>query len=225
MGLDWKGQHAKIMAHPVLSKGMEIITIPSAGGLQEMVCLPLPLLPGWQMTINANKVAPELRENVIVWQTEASLVLFRHFFGRPTPGAIDSAVLDRLAALEKKLDTAIQGYDERQGIVIDWFTMFDIVVDQGVISDEGRRPPTTGRVARSACSATTSSSSAMAARRSTRPTCCCAVAAAIRPRRSLSGHAARRADLAPGPAYGTTRIARAWRHATSRGRGSNPHVD
>jgi hypothetical protein len=49
------------MAHPVLSKAMVIMTTPSAGGPQEMVCLPLPLLPGWQMTINANKVSSAAR--------------------------------------------------------------------------------------------------------------------------------------------------------------------
>jgi hypothetical protein len=43
-----------------------------------MVCLPLALLPGWQMTVNANKAAATRWENVIAWQTEASLVLFHY---------------------------------------------------------------------------------------------------------------------------------------------------
>jgi P22_AR N-terminal domain len=56
MGLDWKTQHRKIMAHPVLSKGIVFLTIPTPGGPQEMVALPLSMLGGWLMTVNANMV-------------------------------------------------------------------------------------------------------------------------------------------------------------------------
>lgn len=132
MGLDWGTQFRKLKAHPVLSKGIVIMTIPSAGGSQEMVCLPLPLLPGWQMTVNANKVAPPLRENVIIWQTEASAVLFRHFFGRPQR-SLDSAVLDRLVALEKRMDLALTGYDPTQKTVTDTYTMHEIMESQDAL--------------------------------------------------------------------------------------------
>ena len=56
MGLDWKGQHAKIAAHPILSQGMEMISIPSSGGPQDMICIPLNRLNFWMATIQPNRV-------------------------------------------------------------------------------------------------------------------------------------------------------------------------
>jgi hypothetical protein len=60
MGLDWRTQHRKIMTHPVLSKGIVFSTIPTPGGPQ--VALPLSMLGGWLMAVNANMVGPALRE-------------------------------------------------------------------------------------------------------------------------------------------------------------------
>jgi hypothetical protein len=65
MGLGWASQHAKIKAHPVLSKGIQLIAIPSAGGTQRMTALPLKRLSFWLATINANKVDPTCRASVI----------------------------------------------------------------------------------------------------------------------------------------------------------------
>jgi hypothetical protein len=129
MGLDWKTQHRKILAHPVLSKGMVIMTIPSEGGPQEVVCLPLAVLPGWQMTINANEVKPELRDTVIAYQTEASAVLFRHFFGN---GNLPAAVLARLDQMNERLSAIEGGYDGRRKRVKDFRTMAEILKDQRV---------------------------------------------------------------------------------------------
>lgn len=81
MGLDWKGQHAKLCAHPILSKGMENIPIPSAGGVQEMTAIPLNRLNFWLATIQPSRVPDAARAKVIEYQTECADVLFAHFFG------------------------------------------------------------------------------------------------------------------------------------------------
>ena len=81
MGVDWKTQHREHMAHPILSKSVVIMTIETPAGPREAVALPLTMLPGWQMTVNAIKVDPALRENVIIRQTEAFGALFDYFFG------------------------------------------------------------------------------------------------------------------------------------------------
>jgi hypothetical protein len=47
MGLDWKSQYRRVSDDPILSKGMVTMTIPSGGGPQETVCLPLSMIPGW----------------------------------------------------------------------------------------------------------------------------------------------------------------------------------
>lgn len=81
MGLDWKGQHAKISANKQ-RWGMEIISIPSGGAQQEMVCLPLRKLFGWMQGIHPNKVNPEIRETVIRYQNECDEVLYQHWRAR-----------------------------------------------------------------------------------------------------------------------------------------------
>lgn len=83
MGLDWSGQRAKLLAHPILSKGMGEISIPSAGGIQSMTALPLSRLNFWLATIQSNKIPnPETRARVMSYQTECADVLFDHFFGK-----------------------------------------------------------------------------------------------------------------------------------------------
>jgi transposase len=79
LGLDWKTQYRKIAEK--FSKGMVILTIPSAGGLQETICLPLTKLTAFLYSINPSKVKPVLRETVIIYQDECDQVLFNHFIG------------------------------------------------------------------------------------------------------------------------------------------------
>ncbi len=59
IGLDWSGQLQRIKRDEILGKGMGIIPTPSKGGEQEMITLPLDLLPGWLFGIDANRVKPE----------------------------------------------------------------------------------------------------------------------------------------------------------------------
>ncbi|WP_343314239.1 phage antirepressor N-terminal domain-containing protein [Brucella sp. BE17] len=83
MGLDWSYQSRKLNEHPVLSKGVAIIAIPSAGGIQDALALPLNRLHFWLATLQPNKIKDiSVREKVIVYQTEAADVLFDHFFGK-----------------------------------------------------------------------------------------------------------------------------------------------
>lgn len=86
MGLAWQAQHAKLKAHPLLSKGITEFVIPSAGGPQRMTALPLNRLHFWLATIQPKKVKPEIQERVITYQTEAADVLFEHFFGTRVVG-------------------------------------------------------------------------------------------------------------------------------------------
>lgn len=79
--LDWKSQHSKLRAAPE-RWGVVIITTPSAGGPQEMACIPLNRLAWFLATINPNKVRADLKEAVLHYQNEAADVLDRHFRGR-----------------------------------------------------------------------------------------------------------------------------------------------
>lgn len=77
MGLDWKSQFDKIKQR--FAKGMVEIPIPTLGGLQQMLCLPLRKLAGWLYTIHVNKVRPELRERIMQYQEECDDVLWRYW--------------------------------------------------------------------------------------------------------------------------------------------------
>lgn len=82
LGLDWKGQHQRLKDDPVLSEGMEIISIPSPGGTQETTCLRLDLLNGWLFKVDTRRIKPELRDAIISYQKECYATLFEHFHGK-----------------------------------------------------------------------------------------------------------------------------------------------
>ncbi|AGO16004.1 antirepressor protein [Glaesserella parasuis ZJ0906] len=82
MGLDWGGQQQK------LSKsggkfGCRDISMPTNGGLQKMICMPLKKLNGWLFSINPEKVRPDLKDRVIQYQEECFEALYNYWhFGK-----------------------------------------------------------------------------------------------------------------------------------------------
>ncbi len=76
MGLDWKSQYAKIRN----TKRYGDITIPlqTPGGLQEMLCIHLKKLNEWLFSINPEKVRPEIRATVMLYQEECFLSVSGH---------------------------------------------------------------------------------------------------------------------------------------------------
>ncbi|MGL5303702.1 MAG: phage antirepressor N-terminal domain-containing protein, partial [Aeromonas sp.] len=55
------------------------ILIPSAGGAQSMICLPLRKLPAWLYSIQPGKVSPDIRDKVIAYQEECDEVLWQYW--------------------------------------------------------------------------------------------------------------------------------------------------
>jgi hypothetical protein len=78
MGLDWKSQHRKLTVNPE-RWGVVIMTIPSAGGPQEAVCMPVRKLPGWNMTIQHKRANPAIRERILTYQNESDDVLWQYW--------------------------------------------------------------------------------------------------------------------------------------------------
>ena len=88
VGLPWAAQHQRIKRDEVLREGVSMMLIPSEGGPQEQLTLPLDLIPGFLFTAEAKRYAPELQERVRLFRAECFRVLHRHFFGgRSTPPA------------------------------------------------------------------------------------------------------------------------------------------
>lgn len=79
IGLDWKAQHSRIKRNEVLSEGMVIMTIPSNGGEQEAICLPLHYLNGWLFGVKPSKVKPEIKDKLIEYQKDCYEVLWDYW--------------------------------------------------------------------------------------------------------------------------------------------------
>lgn len=78
MGIDWKGQHAKLAANEA-RWGMEEISIPTAGGVQVMACIALRKLFGWLAGIHVGKIKAEIRPAVLTYQNECDDVLWQYW--------------------------------------------------------------------------------------------------------------------------------------------------
>jgi hypothetical protein len=78
MGLSWQPQHEKLRQNKA-RWGITEIVIPTDGGQQTAICLPLRKLPGWLMTVNPKKVKPEIRETVEAYQSECDDALWSYW--------------------------------------------------------------------------------------------------------------------------------------------------
>lgn len=79
IGLDWNGQFQRIKRNQILSQGMCMIHMPTKGGSQSVLSLPIGYLNGWLFGIDANKVKPEIKDTLIKYQLECYDVLYNHF--------------------------------------------------------------------------------------------------------------------------------------------------
>ena len=62
-----------------MSQGVRIIRMPSNGGEQEAVCLPLHYLNGWLFGVKPSKVKPEIKAKLIEYQKECYEVLWDYW--------------------------------------------------------------------------------------------------------------------------------------------------
>lgn len=119
MGLDWSSQHAKLKSNPA-RWGMGEIAIPSAGGIQMMVCIALYKLAGWLTSISPNKIKDlAVRERVIKYQNECDTALWDywntgHAFRQPAlPTVITPAQCQHLRELvQLVVESGKQTYGE-----------------------------------------------------------------------------------------------------------------
>lgn len=80
IGLGWQGQHERIRRHVVLQEGVRVIRIPSNGGEQDMVCLPLEYLNGWLFGVDVTRLKnPGARTALIRYQRECFKVLYDYW--------------------------------------------------------------------------------------------------------------------------------------------------
>ncbi|MDN0103057.1 phage antirepressor N-terminal domain-containing protein [Yersinia bercovieri] len=78
LGLSWTSQHRKLMNSGDKYRYAHM-SIPSKGGVQEMLCLPLRKLNGWLFSINPEKVRSDIRDKLIQYQEECFTVLHEYW--------------------------------------------------------------------------------------------------------------------------------------------------
>lgn len=85
IGLQWEAQLKRIKRHSILAEGMSIMDIPSEGGIQLAVTLPLDMLNGWLFGVEPNKVRPEIKDKLIEYQRECFTVLHDYWAKKSQP--------------------------------------------------------------------------------------------------------------------------------------------
>ena len=79
LGLARRGQVLRVQRHTILSKGLQSLPVQTEGGVQEVQCLRLDLLPLWLSGLQASRVKPELQPKLVHYQEEAAVVLWQAF--------------------------------------------------------------------------------------------------------------------------------------------------
>lgn len=104
IGIAEFSQRRKIQEDPRFS-WHHMMSAGADGKAYKMFCLPVSQLNGWLYGINANKVAPEVRDRLLAYQKECQEVLFRYFMPN---GGTDAEVYSlsnaRFEAFERRLD-------------------------------------------------------------------------------------------------------------------------
>lgn len=89
LGVSANKQRERIQNDPILSEGGTVTVLPSTGGMQETFCLRLDLINGWLFTIDDSRIKDHaVRQKVLTYKRECYQVLFRHFFGKPSPSIV-----------------------------------------------------------------------------------------------------------------------------------------
>lgn len=92
IGLDWASQYRRIKNHAVLAQGVVMMTIPSKGGDQQFLSLPLGMLNGWLFGIDIKRVKKEIQPTLKLYQLECCDVLYNHFL--PEVAAVHPNTID-----------------------------------------------------------------------------------------------------------------------------------
>ncbi|MGX5054326.1 phage antirepressor N-terminal domain-containing protein [Enterobacter asburiae] len=79
MGLAWTAQHRRLVARFPTCVIEMIMQLPEDNQRRQISCLALRKLPGWLMSINPNKVKPEIRDKVVQYQQECDDALYAYW--------------------------------------------------------------------------------------------------------------------------------------------------
>ena len=78
MGLRWAAQTVKLNSNRE-RWGVSMIETPTTSGIQDTLCMPVRMLPAFFASINPNKVRPELRDRIRLYQDECDDALWNYW--------------------------------------------------------------------------------------------------------------------------------------------------
>ncbi len=110
IGIDANGQVQRLKRQG-WAQGACMMHVPTAGGAQEMFCLPRNRVGMWLVTLDASRVRPEVRPRLTLLQNEAADVLDAYFSAKADGGgaATDPEIIARRAAELVLRDIGAQG--------------------------------------------------------------------------------------------------------------------
>jgi hypothetical protein len=98
MGLSWGAQQKKL-SNGAGRFGCSLIAIPSAGGKQSVLCLPLTKLNIFLATINAERIPdPKIKKRVILYQEECAIALYNYWHKGAALNSRVPDILEQIAA-------------------------------------------------------------------------------------------------------------------------------
>lgn len=116
IGLNWAGQHAKLIDNATKFSCMDIHTPDARGHIQPMLSMPVAKLPLWLATINPNKIPdPIKRAKVELYQAESAIVLHDYWTkGIAIRGDMDGMVTNLDPSVMRALGGMMKGILQKQ---------------------------------------------------------------------------------------------------------------
>jgi len=121
IGLDWEAQRQRIKRHHVLSKGAFMIKVPSKGGEQQYLCLPISMINGWLFGIDTNRVKPEIRQKLEQYQLECFDVLYNHFMPKVAQQYPNTISVEQQQQIQQAVNERVYRTGERHQAVYSKF--------------------------------------------------------------------------------------------------------
>lgn len=80
IGLHWEGQRQRIERKEALNSTACMIKVVAEDGKnREMLCLPIEMLNGWLMGVDENRVKPEIKDTLVMYQKECYKALYDYW--------------------------------------------------------------------------------------------------------------------------------------------------
>jgi len=101
IGIDWDTQSRKLNRNKDKFSCCHMTATGADGKQYQMLCLPLKKLNGWLFSINPEKVRPDIKDKIVMYQEECFEVLYNYF---NQPASSKDMAFDKFVQLHKLLN-------------------------------------------------------------------------------------------------------------------------